>query len=121
MIDYKLKILIFIIFLSLVFNYIFYERNKNVFEHFQIEELRKFRAKLDNINSKHKKKGPADMKLFEKSKIKEEPELTNEKLYHKKILITGATGNIGYHIAKMLNQHNPFLIVTGKKEKKVKK
>lgn len=121
MIDYKLKILLFIIFLSLVFNYIFYERNKNVFEHFQMEELRKFRSKIENINNKHKKKGPSEIKLFEKSKVKEEPELTNEKIYYKKILITGATSGIGYHIAKMINQHNPFLIVTGKKEKKVKK
>lgn len=121
MIDFKLKILLFFIFVCLVFNYIFYERNKNVFENFQMEEIRKFRAKIENINNKHKKKGAAEIKLFEKSKIKEEPELTNEKLYHKKILITGATNGIGYHIAKMLNQHKPFLIVTGKKEKKVKK
>lgn len=125
MIDYKIKILLFIVFLSLVFNYIFYERNKNIFEHFQMEEIKKFKDKIENINNKYKKKNKkkkksSEIKLFETSKIKEEPELTNEKLYYKKILITGATSGIGYHIAKMLNKYNPFLIVTGKDEKKVK-
>ena len=56
MIDYKIKILLVLIFLCIVFNYIFYQRNKKVFENFQMEEIIKFRKKIENINSISNKK-----------------------------------------------------------------
>jgi len=83
-----------------------------------MEEIIKFRKKIENINSKSNKK----KKAKELQRIKEDEEYvdTSKKhLYNYKILITGATSGIGYHIAKMLNAHNPFLIVTGRDKKKV--
>lgn len=120
MIDYKIKILIFLVLISLVFNYIFYLKNKHIFENFQIEEIKKFSDKIKNINKKKKK----EKEKLNLKRMKEDEEYVNPSkklISNNKILITGATSGIGYHIAKMINSHKPFLVVTGRDKKKVDK
>ena len=106
-------IIIFIItFLLLFYNYL--KKIKNLKEDFQSNVIKKINKNLKSYINKNKKN-----KIIDITGEYQDP--SKKYLYNNKIVITGATSGIGYEIAKMLNKHKPFLVICGKKKKKVLK
>ena len=112
---------IFLIFLVISIIYIFVDKIKNKSqENFQINTIVNLNKRIDKYLKKEKKKE----KNKETNLIKNDEEYadTSKKfLYNNKLVITGATNGIGYYVAKMVNRHQPFLVICGKKKKKVLK
>lgn len=112
----SLCVLIIIIILILV--YIFKHRFKKEEEkeHFQVESVMNLNKRIKKYLKNTKKK---DKKKIKNNLEFEDP--TKKFIYNNKIVITGATGGLGYFIAKMINFHKPTLIICGKKRDKVNK
>ena len=109
MIKYLLIILI------IIFFYYYFLKKKQK-EHFQFDFIEKLDKKLSKSLIKLEQKN---------SKIQREDEeyvSTSKKfLSNNNIVITGATGGMGYHVAKMLNKYKPTLIICGRTKTKVDK
>ena len=112
-----MNIIFLFILLSISIVFIYYKKNSYK-ENFQVEKIKNFRNTLENILDKNKK----TQKKIKKNNSEYNDEDDSKKfLYNNKILITGATSGIGYEVSKMLNKYKPILIISGKKEEKVKK
>jgi histidinol-phosphate aminotransferase len=108
--DIKILILLLIIILIII-----YKIHLTKKENFQVKYIRDLNNKLDKIIDKKKPK------KFVKVKDSEYSDPSKKFLYNNKIVITGATSNVGYEVAKMLNKYKPFLVICGRKKEKVEK
>ena len=108
-----LIILIFLIILLLIY---FYKTRLQEKEHFQAQTVMNLNKKINKYLDKNRKK---KNKIIKNNKEYEDP--AKKFLYNNKIVITGATGGLGYFVAKMLNFHKPTLVICGKKKNKVNK
>lgn len=110
--------IIFIFIIFVVFGILFY-KNKNVeVEHFKIDNLTDLNKRLKKFIKKKEKKEIEKQKNIVYDLENEDP--SKKFLHNNKIVITGATGGIGYYVAKMINFHKPILVICGKKPDKVR-
>ena len=112
---------IFLIFLVLSIIYIFVYKIKNKSqENFQINTVINLNKRIEKYLKKEKRKEKNKETNLIKNDI-EYADTSKKFLYNNKIVITGATNGIGYYVAKLVNRHQPFLVICGKKKKKVLK
>ena len=98
-------ILIFIV-ISILYIFIYKIKNKSR-ENFKINNIINFNKKIKKYLNKEKHKN----KEREQNIIKTDSEYVDKSksfLYNNKIVITGATNGIGYYVAKMIIDINPF-------------
>jgi histidinol-phosphate aminotransferase len=88
-------------------------------EDFQVEYIRNLNNKLDKIIDKNKANKKITKVKLTKVKSSEFSDPSKKYLYNNKIVITGATSGMGYEVAKMVNKYKPYLVICGRKKKKV--
>jgi histidinol-phosphate aminotransferase len=109
--------IIFILIIFIILGVLFYNNKKVEIEHFKIENITNLNKRLKKFIKKNDKKESEKQKKKVFDHENEDP--SKKYLYNNKIVITGATGGIGYYVAKMINFHKPILVICGKKKQKV--